>query len=431
MNYLSSEKFYNKKIIPSSWIRMKLKYVMTISENISNNPKNEKILSLTRDGIKIRSIDSNQGQIAESYDNYILVNEKDICMNPMDLLSGWVDISSYRGLISPAYYTIQVNENFDVDFIKFFLQSNYYRKNFFTLGKGVASHDNFGRWSLPISEFNNIVIYLPESKTEQKLISSYIDDEIRKINKLIQQVEKKKSFLNEYFETFIYNIVTKGIKKDEKFKPIKNSFVKNIPIDWSVKKLKYVVDKILDNRGKTPPYTQKGIPMLEIPNITKGSKNPYLEFEKFVEPNLVKKFERDIIQKNDILISTVGATSGKVVLIEKDPNYFICQNIVGLRFKDEIDPNYFYYFLSSKFFKNSLERINKSNTIDNLKVSIFVNVKCLIPPINEQIKISKILDEKRIEVEKKIKLENSKLKLLNEKKKSLICSIITGAYKIS
>jgi type I restriction enzyme, S subunit len=430
MNYLNSEKFYKKKLIPSSWIRMKLKYLTTISENISNNPNNEKILSLTKNGIKVRSIDSNQGQIAESYDKYILVNETDICMNPMDLLSGWVDISNYKGLISPAYYTIRVNKNFDVNFIKFFLQSNYYRKNFFTLGKGVASHDNFGRWSLPLSEFNNIIIYLPKSKTEQKLISSYIDNEVKKINELIKQVEKKQLFLNEYFETLVYNLVTKGIEKGEKIKPTKNLSVKNIPITWSVKKLKYVIKKILDNRGKTPPYTQEGVPMFEIPNITKGSKSPNLEFKKFVEPNLVKAFERDRIQKNDILISTVGATAGKVVIIEKDPNYFICQNIVGLRFKDEIDPNYFYYFLSSKFFKNSLERINKSNTIDNLKVSIFVNVPSLIPPITEQIKISKILDKKIIEFEKKIKLVNLKLKLLNEKKKSLICSIITGTYKI-
>ena len=56
------------------------------------------------------------------------------------------------------------------EFINYFFQSNYYRKTFFKCGKGVASHDNFGRWVLPLEELNNFIIYTPKSKEEELFV---------------------------------------------------------------------------------------------------------------------------------------------------------------------------------------------------------------------------------------------------------------------
>ena len=61
---------------------------------------------------------ANQGQIAESYEKYISVEKNQICMNPMDLLSGWVDISKYQGLtLFNEIKTIFNNNNFSFFYI--------------------------------------------------------------------------------------------------------------------------------------------------------------------------------------------------------------------------------------------------------------------------------------------------------------------------
>ena len=108
-----SSSFYNTNEIPKNWKKIQLKHVISFSELRSDDFNNEDILSLTKNGIIVRDIESNEGQIAESYEKYNLVEVGDICMNPMDLLSGWVDISKHRGLISPAYFTLKVKKGFD------------------------------------------------------------------------------------------------------------------------------------------------------------------------------------------------------------------------------------------------------------------------------------------------------------------------------
>ena len=66
--------------------------------------KDQNILSLTQKGIINKDISNNEGQMPENYNNYQIVEKGDFCMNPMDLKTGWVDISKYAGLISPSYF---------------------------------------------------------------------------------------------------------------------------------------------------------------------------------------------------------------------------------------------------------------------------------------------------------------------------------------
>ena len=88
--------------IPMHWDMKKLKYVFYIKKDIAGKEGYD-ILSITQKGIKVKDISNNEGQLAESYSNYQLVDIGDFAMNHMDLLTGWVDISKYSGVTSPDY----------------------------------------------------------------------------------------------------------------------------------------------------------------------------------------------------------------------------------------------------------------------------------------------------------------------------------------
>ena len=88
--------------IPAHWDMKKLKYVFYIKKDIAGKEGYD-ILSITQKGIKIKDISINEGQLAESYSNYQLVDVGDFAMNHMDLLTGWVDVSKYSGVTSPDY----------------------------------------------------------------------------------------------------------------------------------------------------------------------------------------------------------------------------------------------------------------------------------------------------------------------------------------
>jgi type I restriction enzyme, S subunit len=124
---------------------VRIKDIFILSREISSDPSKEKILSLTQKGIIVRDISSNKGQIAESYDKYNKIKTGYIVLNPMDLLTGWVDISKYEGLISPSYKTLRlIDESESTEFYCYQLQRYYKQKIFYNYGQGVSYSYRWG-----------------------------------------------------------------------------------------------------------------------------------------------------------------------------------------------------------------------------------------------------------------------------------------------
>ena len=170
--------------------------------------------------------------------------------------------------------------------------------------------------------------------------------------------------------------------------------------------------------------------MLEVKNITDGDLYPTEQFDKFVIPSVVEKYERDKVAIGDVLISTVGATSGKTVLIKNSPTYFICQNVVGLRPDIDLGSEFLNYTLSAVYFKTSLQMINKGNTIDNLKVSVFINNTIVMPPLQEQEKIAAHIELESRKTNNAIDILINQINKLKEYKTTLINSAVTGKIKV-
>lgn len=88
--------------IPQHWDSIKLKYKFRIKKDIAGEEGFD-ILSVTQQGLKIKDISTNEGQLAMDYSKYQIVKPSDFVMNHMDLLTGWVDCSAYFGVTSPDY----------------------------------------------------------------------------------------------------------------------------------------------------------------------------------------------------------------------------------------------------------------------------------------------------------------------------------------
>lgn len=422
-----SKNFYDISIIPKNWTEKRLKNILSISENKSSNFNNEKILSLTKKGIVINDISSNKGQIAESYEKYIKVKKGQICMNPMDLLSGWVDISNFEGLISPAYYTFELNEEVDNKFINYFLQSNYLRKTFFKLGKGVASHDNFGRWVLTPDELKNICLFIPNIE-EQKLISHYLDKKTENINKLIDKIHKKIELLQEQRTELINKCVTKGLDPNVEMKDSGVEWIGDIPKHWDVTKLKYHGSVLIGvSFDKEDIVDQnEGTLVLRSSNVQNGevSFSDNIWVKSKVPENL-------FVQTGDILICSRNGSRnliGKNCLLGKE-SLGMTWGVFMSVFRTK-HPNFFHWMLNSQVFK-SQSGLYLTSTINQLTVSTLENLKFpyVADPIEQQ-KIHDFLSKKISLFDKLIKKENNKLILLKEYRQSLISSVVTGKMRV-
>ena len=197
--------------VPEHWEVKKIKWIFKILKR-QNGRDDRQVLSITQQGIKIKDIENNDGQMAESYENYQLVEPGDFAMNSMDLLTGWIDCSQYEGVTSPDYRVfrlIDINDH-NNDFYNYLFQMCYTRRIFYRIGQGVS---NLGRWRLQREPFLNMKIPVPP-KEEQENISSFIRIKENKINVIVNEVEKQIEKLKEYRKILIHEAVTGKVKID-------------------------------------------------------------------------------------------------------------------------------------------------------------------------------------------------------------------------
>lgn len=191
--------------IPSDWSMKKIKYIFFIKKEIAGK-EGYNVLSITQNGIKIKDLSTNEGQLASDYSKYQLVNVGDFAMNHMDLLTGWIDISKYQGVTSPDYRVFNFinKEDYSERYYLYLMQMCYFNKIFYGLGQGVS---NLGRWRLQTDKFLNFAVPVPSLK-EQKEIVSFLDDKIFEIDNMIKNKEYIIRELEKYKKSVIYEYVT-------------------------------------------------------------------------------------------------------------------------------------------------------------------------------------------------------------------------------
>ena len=191
--------------VPMHWNIDKVKQHFKILKRIAGKEGYE-VISITQQGLKIKDISINEGQMAASYANYQFIYPGEYAMNHMDLLTGYMGLSDVFGVTSPDYrvFALTDTENCDPNYYLYVFQLGYKRKIFYGLGKGAA---NKGRWRMPAINFKNYDIPVPPIE-EQKKIVDIIRKYEEKIDFAIQKVNEQIALLQEYRTRLISDVVT-------------------------------------------------------------------------------------------------------------------------------------------------------------------------------------------------------------------------------
>ncbi|WP_276847239.1 restriction endonuclease subunit S [Methanobrevibacter woesei] len=129
------------------------------------------------------------------------------------------------------------------------------------------------------------------------------------------------------------------------------------------------------------------------------------------------------LPKNAILVTCIGATIGKICMINKKGS---CnQQINAIIPNEKYNPHFIYYVIEKNSPKFKLYAGNTATPIINKK--FFENLSFYFPSINEQNKIGKFLSL----IDKKIELMERKHKLIKKYKNGLMREIFTQNIKFS
>ena len=404
--------------IPKHWTQFQFRKFFKIKKEIAGKEGFD-VLAITQQGIRIKDITRNEGQLAANYSGYQIVNPSDFAMNHMDLITGYIDISKFHGVTSPDYRVFtNISKEADSKYYLYIFQLCYKRKIFFGLGQGVA---NKGRWRLPAAQLNKFCLPLPPL-SEQHSIVSYLDDKCGKIDKMLEGKQKQIELLAEMKQRIIADAVTRGLNPNVKLKATNIPWLPEIPEHWKIK------------RGKNL-FNKEQRPIEEGDDIVTCFRDGEVTLRKnrrttgFTEATDYSHYQH--ICKGDLVIHQMDAFAGASGVSDSDgmgtPVLSVCTaKVEGLN-------HYYYAYILRLMGKNnfilSLYRGIRERSSD-FRFETFAKQYLPVPPASEQNEIVEFINERSSKIDTLASKLYQEIESIKEYKQRLISDVVTGQIKI-
>ena len=190
--------------IPTHWEMKKLRKIMKIV-SVKNQP-NLPLLSVVREkGVILRDIKDRQANhnfIPDDLRNYKVVKVGQFVINKMKAWQGSYGVSTYTGIVSPAYFVFDLAfEN--IEYFHYAVRSKIFVNFFAQASDGIR----VGQWDLQMEKIKEISIPVPPLE-EQDQIVRFLDGKVSGIDKLIDVGERKLEKLQEMKNRLISDVVT-------------------------------------------------------------------------------------------------------------------------------------------------------------------------------------------------------------------------------
>ena len=208
-----------------------------IEVNDQNHPDEEMLsVTISRGVIKQSTLlDDSSTKDGSRIDrsSYKLVKPGDIAYNKMRAWQGAIGVSTYRGIISPAYVVQRPQEGNNPDFLHYLLRTPAFAKEAERNSYGITSD----MWSLRPEHFKTIFSCLPPPE-EQNAIVRFLDHTGELINRYISAKERLIALLQEQRQAVIHQAVTHGLDLNVQLKPSDIPWIGDVPAHWEISRTK-------------------------------------------------------------------------------------------------------------------------------------------------------------------------------------------------
>ncbi len=215
------------------------------------------------------------------------------------------------------------------------------------------------------------------------------------------------------------------MKKYPKYKDSEIEYISEIPLQWEVWKLKFLVkEKLKYGANEAAELDDRNLPRYI--RITDFDNNGKLREETF--KSLPFEIAKDYLLKNgDLLFARSGATVGKTLLFDKYDGIacFAGYLIKASCDSKKMDFKFLDYYTSSSSYENWKDMIFIQSTIQNIGADKYNLILVPKPPLPEQHTIVQFLDHKTSQIDRFIANRQKQIELLKEQKAAIINKAVT------
>jgi type I restriction enzyme S subunit len=433
--------------IPEHWEVEKLRYIGNftasgIDKKINEDEASVKIINYTDiygNATQLLSAERNYMEVTCSEEKRIehQVRRGDLIFTPSSETIEDIGLSALvdEDLNNTAYSYHVLRFRFDKDVDHYF--KKYLCNNHFVLNQFSANAKGTTRQILNRENFNSALVILPP-ELEQTTIANFLDEKTAQVDKLIANKQNIIELLKEERKAIINQAITHGINPNVKLKPSGIEWLGNIPEQWELRRMRFLVDYVKGFAFKSDFFVPDGIPIVKASDI----KNFTIRKGKdFLDPSGVNQFEKVKLKTNDIIISTVGSTPdvinsavGQIAIVPSEfSGSYLNQNTV--KFFSKVETKLDNYFLFCVLISNPYRKyldLHAHGTANQASLNIedMLNFIVTFPNIIEQKAIAEYIETETKRIDNTITQIEKEIQLLQEYRTALISEVVTGKIKV-
>ncbi len=349
---------------------------------------------------------------------YKLVCPGDLAYNKMRAWQGAFGVSTYRGIVSPAYVVQRPRNGANALYFHHLLRTPAFAAEAERWSYGIASD----MWSLRPEHFKMMYVPLPPLPEQAAIVRylNYVDRRIRWYvaakRKLIALLEEEQAIINQ--------AVTRGLDTNVRLKPSGVEWLGDVPEHWEIARFSR---QISIAEGQVDPTVEPYASMpLIAPNHLEARTGRLLNQETASEQGAISS--KYLCRAGDVIYSKIRPALAKVVVAPTD---CLCSaDMYPLSPRHSLQANYLFWLLLSKAFtawsvlesdRVAMPKINRS-TLNSYHLPI--------PPVSEQAAIVRHLDEAVTNICTATDSARRQIELVQEYRTRLIADVVTGKLDV-
>ena len=251
----------------------------------------------------------------------------------------------------------------------------------------------------------------------QKCIVKLLDAKCAEIYKIIERTRATIEEYKKLKQAVITEAVTKGVRGPRPMKPSGVEWIGNIPVEWEVKRIKYVVS-LRNDKGVYNPSR----------DIYIGLENIVGFSDVLVETGTTyAESEYQVCRAGDVMYSRLRPYLGKSLVCPIDG---FCTGELMLFSSFHGERRYLRYWFLSEHVTTVIVQSTYGTKMPRANPNYILNLPIALPSPEEQQEIVAYLDTKCAEIDRIIGKKEQLIEELGSYKKSLIYEYVTGKKQV-
>lgn len=266
---------------------------------------------------------------------------------------------------------------------------------------------------------------------EQTQIANFLDHETSKIDHLIEKQQKLIELLKEKRQAVISHAVTKGLDPNVPMKDSGVEWLGEVPEHWVIPRLKQLIkygSSISYGIVQPGDALDEGIPFIQTTNISKGS----FELQDFQKTSVAieSNYPRSRLEGGEVILGIRASIGAAFVVPMSFKGVNLSRGIARIIPNALLKSDFLVWYFKSNAVDQYWGLSKQGSTFSEVSIETVRELSVVVPPIDEQEKISEFLSFELGKLERLISsAENQKLLLL-ERRTALISAAVTGKIDI-